>query len=188
MNRSQFAVTRSCFSAEETREICAAGDSNLQDASGDYTGASRSSRVCMMSPSAQEGWLFTRLWTILEEHNNKFYGYDLDAIQPLQYSVYDSAANGHYEWHQDWGSAVFDPARPDVCRKLSFTLQLSDPVDYDGGRLEINYGQDYARESGFYLEQGSLVSFPSFMLHRITPVTRGVRRSLVGWCVGSDFR
>jgi PKHD-type hydroxylase len=188
MNRSQFAVTRAGFTPEEIALICSTGDSNLEHASGDYTGVSRSSRVCMMSPSAQEGWLFTKLWSILEEHNKKFYAFDLDYIQPLQYSVYDSNANGHYEWHQDWGSAVFDPNRPELCRKLSFTLQLSDPADYEGGRLEINYGQDYARESEFYLEQGSLISFPSYMLHRISPVTRGTRKSLVGWCVGSDYR
>jgi PKHD-type hydroxylase len=188
MNRSQFAVTRACFTPEECAAISLAGDANLVDGSSDYTGVSRSSQVCMMSPSHKEGWLFTKLWTILEEHNTKFYDYELDYIQPLQYSVYDSELNGHYEWHQDWGSAVFDPARPEICRKLSFTLQLSDPADYAGGRLEINYGQDYATESGFYMEQGTLISFPSFMLHRITPVTTGVRRSLVGWCVGVDFR
>jgi len=188
MNRSQFAVTREYFSPEECAAICSAGDANLVDGSSDYTGVSRSSQVCMMSPSDREGWLFNKLWTILEEHNRKFYSYELDYIQPLQYSVYDSELNGHYEWHQDWGGAVFDPARPEICRKLSFTLQLSDPADYAGGRLEINYGQDYATESGFYMEQGTLISFPSFMLHRITPVTGGVRRSLVGWCVGSDFK
>lgn len=188
MNRSQFAVTRACFTSEEIALICSAGDSNLSDGSRDYTGVSRSSLVCMMSPSAQEGWLFNRLWTILAEHNKKFYDYELDYIQPLQYSLYDSAHNGHYEWHQDWGSAVFDPQRPELCRKLSFTLQLSDPKDYEGGALEINYGQDYSTESGFYLEQGSLISFPSFMLHRVTPVTKGTRRSLVGWCVGPDYK
>jgi len=188
MNRSQFAVTRECFTAEETALICAVGDANLVDGSSDYTGVSRSSQVCMMSPSHKEGWLFNRLWAILEEHNKKFYDYELDYIQPLQYSVYSSDSNGHYEWHQDWGSAVFDTARPEICRKLSFTLQLSDPKDYEGGRLEINYGQDYATESGFYMEQGTLISFPSFMLHRVTPVARGVRKSLVGWCVGPDYK
>ena len=188
MNRSQFAVTRACFSPEECEAIRLAGDAGLVDGSSDYTGVSRASRVCMMSPSDREGWLFTKLWAILEEHNRKFYDYELDYIQPLQYSVYDSELNGHYEWHQDWGSAVFDPSRPEICRKLSFTLQLSAPEAYEGGRLEINYGQDYARESEFYLEQGTLISFPSFMLHRITPVTTGVRKSLVGWCVGSDYR
>lgn len=188
MNRTQFAVTRGAFTVEEIAQLTARGDANLVPATGDYTGVSRSSQVCMMSPSAREGWLFNKLWAILESHNQQFYGYDLEYIQPLQYSLYDSNSNGHYEWHQDWGSAVFNPERPELCRKLSFTLQLSDPGEYLGGRLEINYGQDYSKESELYLEQGSLISFPSWMLHRVTPVTQGTRRSLVGWCVGVDFK
>jgi PKHD-type hydroxylase len=185
--RYQYCVTPGVFTPEEIEAIGGlAGD--LEPGLGDHTGAERRSRVSLLSADdpANE-WIFERLNGILAEHNLRFYGYDIDYIQPLQYSEYSAEDGGCYEWHQDWGAAVHN-GRPEYCRKMSFTLQLSLPSDYEGGRLEINYGQDYAKESEEYLEQGTLVSFPSFMLHRVSPVTRGVRRSLVGWCMGPDYK
>ena len=69
-----------------------------------------------------------------------------------------------------------------LARKLS--LELTDPAEYDGGQLQLNNGHDMDTEQ----IRGRLFAFPSFMLHRVTPVTRGTRCSLVSWIGGPQFR
>jgi PKHD-type hydroxylase len=84
---------------------------------------------------------------------------------------------------------MIDPSRPELCRKLSFSIQLSDPASYEGGDLEFNTGEPWSDEYRLQIRnQGTLISWPGFVLHGVTPVTRGVRRSLVGFCVGPDFQ
>ena len=61
-------------------------------------------------------------------------------------------------------------------------MQLSDPADYDGGELEL---KNSTRTLVAPRAQGTLIVFPSFLLHRVAPVTRGTRRSLVGWASGT---
>lgn len=82
---------------------------------------------------------------------------------------------GHYDWHPD--AATTSPLR-----KLTFTLQLSEADSYEGGDLEIQ-GFGTAKR-----EVGSMIFFPSFFWHRITPVTSGERLALVGWVHGASFR
>jgi PKHD-type hydroxylase len=183
--RYQYCTTPAVFTPEEIAAIKDAV-SELEPGNTDFSSVVRSSKVAMLSAEAPENlWIFDRLNDVLRQHNLNFYGYDIEYIQPLQYTVYQPG--DEYAWHQDWGSAVYN-GRPEFARKLSFTLQLSDPGEYEGGRLEINYGQDCAAEAEEYVEQGTLISFPSFMLHRVTPVTQGERIALVGWCMGPDYR
>jgi PKHD-type hydroxylase len=88
---------------------------------------------------------------------------------------YTAEAGGHHDHHSD-SSAVF------ATRKLSFTVQLSDPDAYTGGDLEfLNADGPVARR------RGDIIVFPSFMVHRVAPVTSGVRHSLVGWVHGHTF-
>ena len=70
-------------------------------------------------------------------------------------------------------------------RKLSFTMQLSDPADYNGGELRIKHGSepDIARKN-----RGAITFFPSYVMHEVTPVTRGTRKSIVGWVTGPHWR
>ena len=100
---------------------------------------------------------------------------------------YESSVSGHYDWHQDslgtWNSIHNKPNRPNLhgkARKISMSLILND--DYEGGELEI-FGQPKD-----YYGQGSMIFFPSWMLHRVTPVTKGIRYSLVMWHIGAPFR
>jgi PKHD-type hydroxylase len=113
--------------------------------------------------------------------NSKYYGFDLTGFEDaLQYTVYnESDTKEHYTWHVD----NLGQGRPG-CRKLSIVIQLSDPQEYEGGELQLHY-QSYhiARK-----DKGLLYIFPSYVLHRVTPVTGGTRRSLVGWICGPDFR
>jgi predicted 2-oxoglutarate/Fe(II)-dependent dioxygenase YbiX len=88
---------------------------------------------------------------------------------------YTADAGGHHDHHSD-SSAVFPT------RKLSFTVQLSDPDSYTGGDLEfLNADGAVARR------QGDIVIFPAFMVHRVSPVVLGTRHSLVGWVHGHTF-
>jgi PKHD-type hydroxylase len=70
-------------------------------------------------------------------------------------------------------------------RKLSLTVQLSDPAHYEGGVLQFMLNQKIVDAPK---ERGTVIVFPSFMMHRVTPVERGVRRSLVGWVSGHPYR
>jgi len=119
------------------------------------------------------------------------YGFEVDGLRaddPLLVMRY--AVGDHFTWHVDNGLAD----APMGSRKLSFTFQLSDGEDYDGGDLELaTYAQAYLGEGSgaaraALRERGTLIVFPAFMLHRVTPVTRGTRYALVGWVHGPAFR
>lgn len=83
---------------------------------------------------------------------------------------------GTNAWHLDLGGDNLST------RKLSFSVQLSHPDEYDGGELELNLAHSTVVAPR---TQGTLVVFPSFLVHRVAPVTRGVRRSLVSWASGT---
>lgn len=124
-------------------------------------------------------WIFRKITDVINHVNNTFFNFELHAIETLQYSLYDE--NGFYGKHIDMmpNSSFFD------VRKLSFSILLSDPKDYEGGDLLIyNGGTPEVAER----KRGIFSFFPSFCLHEVTPVTRGIRKSLVGWVTGPPFR
>ncbi len=82
----------------------------------------------------------------------------------------------HYGWHMDVG-----PDGDTATRKISVTVQLSDPDTYEGGNLELMPGDVAIMRR----VQGGAVLFPSFLLHRVTPMEKGTRYSLVAWFVGT---
>jgi PKHD-type hydroxylase len=137
----------------------------------------RASRVTFIKPTEENQWLFKRMELLCTQHNDMFYGLDLisfpDGFQFTEYRI-----GGFYTWHQDLGKGKHSK------RKLSFSLQLSDPLEYDGGDIEF-FGSSISTAPR---ARGSMVLFPSFTFHRVTPVTRGVRYSLVGWMYGPHFR
>jgi PKHD-type hydroxylase len=94
----------------------------------------------------------------------------------IEYST-DLETPGHYDWHVDTGNGG------PVHRKISFTAQLSDPADYKGCELVIN---NHAVEVVGTKERGSIHLFPSYMPHKVNPITNGVRYALVIWINGSQ--
>lgn len=113
--------------------------------------------------------------------NRTNFGVDISyGVTDVQFSSYSSAKSGRYEWHYD----TFFDATP-FQRKLSFCLQLSDPSTYEGGRFET---RDKNFDPDVFLPRGSVLIFPSFLEHRVTPVTSGVRHSLVSWIEGTPWR
>ena len=126
-------------------------------------------------------WLYDMSEAITRGANRRYWNYHLTGFfDPLQYSVYDASYEGHYDWHRDKLAKKKDPER-----KLSFSLLLSDPSTYEGGDLEVNDGVPFVIP---HKQQGDMIIFPSYLLHRVTPVTRGTRKSLVGWVSGPRFR
>lgn len=140
-------------------------------------------------PPEQHVWLAERMGYIARMLNGQYYGFDLsgfgEAFQHTTYSVAEPVgrlgisvpeASGHYDWHMDTGNM-------EMCRKLSLVLMLND--EYKGGDLEILGGRDPIKAEKI---RGRVYGFPSYILHRVTPVTKGTRKTLVAWVSGPKFR
>jgi PKHD-type hydroxylase len=139
----------------------------------------RDSQIAWLrSTDPEYSWIYERITYAVTNLNSRFFNFDLDGfVEDLQFTEY-SAPNGKFDAHVDKG-----PAK--AVRKLSITLQLTDPKKYKGGDLQIMYREDPIIASK---EIGHLTVFPSFTLHRVTPVTKGKRHVLVGWVNGKPFR
>jgi len=132
-----------------------------------------------------ESWktLYERVMVHVGECNDKIFKFDITRMaENLQYTEYEECYQGHYSWHYDVGCNEIDSGR-----KLSVVVQLSDPSEYEGGELHIICGDD--KEYNIApKEKGTMIVFPSYLRHRVTPVTKGKRCSLVTWINGPPFR
>jgi PKHD-type hydroxylase len=126
----------------------------------------------------QDAWIFQRLTAAVESINQQFWNFDLDYIEVLQFTIYDELGD-HYDRHVDM---IYNGIHP---RKLSFSLQLTDPSTYAGSDLIVQPG---VSDVPTVRDQGAFIAFPSFMPHRVTPLTQGSRYSLVGWVCGPSFK
>lgn len=128
-----------------------------------------------------EAALVGRLMGFVHASNRTNFGVDIVAPFELQYTEYRAANRGHYDWHHDvW----LESPRP-FARKLSLVVQLSHPEDYEGGEFEF-FGLQHPGAT--FSHRGSVLIFPSFLQHRVLPVTSGKRRSLVSWVEGPNWR
>ena len=107
------------------------------------------------------------------------WGYGVSNQESTQIGRYKSSDNGYYDWHMDAG-----PPNNGIQRKLSISILLSDPSEFEGGELQFKGMEDRK----ILTKQGSIVVFPSFIEHRVTPVTKGVRYSAVTWAHGPSFK
>ena len=143
----------------------------------------RVSKVKFHHRNEDTAWVFDRMNFIIQSLNESFYGFDLNGYSAFQYTTYKEEENGRYDWHMDMnlGSQYDSDAEP---RKLSLTLLLND--EFEGGEFQINLGK---QETPVTLpaEKGRVLCFPSFILHRVAPITKGVRKSLVIWVTGPKF-
>lgn len=138
----------------------------------------RKSKVKWMPIDDKSHWVYDKIRQFVVEAND-VWKFNLNSvIDAIQYTEYHDDG-GHYGWHMDIGP------HPINHRKISITIQLSDPEDYEGGELELWTGSGIEKVEK---HKGCVILFPSYMLHRITPVTKGTRRSLVLWVGGSTFR
>jgi len=121
----------------------------------------------------------------MEVTNSNCFGFDtVQLSEGGQYAEYSKG--GFYNWHMDSNTEM---KRMPAVRKISMTLLLNNPKDYEGGDLEIFCSEKLDSENNkFKLKQGYAVFFASFLLHRVTPVIKGNRKSLVMWFGGTPLR
>ena len=159
--------------------------------------------------NSQNSWIPTNhwsagfIWHYIERANRENFLYDLRCIdgESMQFTKYSEGQ--FYGWHNDAGLATqykpvsvgnrqdglaqdFVNESIELVRKLSFVVQLSDPEDYEGGNLQL---LDESGKSYFAPRiKGTMILFDSRTQHRVLKVTKGVRRSIVGWVVGPRWK
>lgn len=123
-------------------------------------------------------WFFERLAAIVRTINARSWRFDLRGFyEAPQFLVYRASDQGHYNWHMDVG--------PEPPRKLSLTIQLTNPARYQGCELQFNIGTEIISTPK---SRGHVIAFPSHMIHRVTPITSGVRKAIVAWVTGPEFK
>ena len=139
----------------------------------------RSANIFVLENDEENRWIYERVATLVSVVNTLHFDYEISGIthglQLIEYSA-DTPVQGHYDWHVDAGNG--EP----VHRKISLTVQLSDPKDYEGCQLLINNHGGMIEGTR---ERGSVHLFPSYMPHKVAPITRGLRYALVIWIHGS---
>ena len=125
-------------------------------------------------------WLYRRIQVEIVKANERGFGYALSPISTeFQFTEYHATNHGHYNWHTDNASTSKEP----YDRKLSMVIQLSDPSTYDGGQFELTQSADPLPPEALKTTGQALI-FRSCLEHRVLPVTRGTRYSLVTWIRG----
>ena len=161
------------------------GFSDAQDALGRTTVVNkRKTQVSFITD--KDNIMNELVWGFIRQANSIYFKYKLDYFQPIQFARYEDG--GHYDWHQDASSLDQD----DECRKLSLTFSLTDHNDYDGGLLQFYNGGKPHRYQDRDIEKdiksvGTVIVFDSRDWHRVTPVTKGIRYSIVCWTIGPHF-
>lgn len=138
----------------------------------------RKSSVIGIEPEGKYRWIFDRLMSLAQQANAQRYAFDIIGFyEPLQLAEY--GVGDFFDWHLDFGTGASSN------RKLSITVQLSPAAAYEGGNLQFQINDKIVDAPR---DLGSIVLFPSFIRHRVSPITKGRRRSLVGWVSGRPFR
>lgn len=145
----------------------------------------RRSAVSYHEPDGSNDWIFQKLNQAIINANAQFYGFDLNGYDYFQYARYTAKDEGHYDWHTDMEMDTIQQRDSIETRKLSLSVLLND--DFEGGIFDISLSHANAAHP-IHLQRGSIVFFPSWIMHRVTKVTSGVRESLVVWVTGPKFR
>jgi PKHD-type hydroxylase len=131
-------------------------------------------------PTSSNGWPLTRILEFANQANNARFKFDLSGFLDIDAPMIMRYKKGHYyDWHIDIGPESINH------RKISCSVQLSDPNKYEGGDFEIWAGGDFQKVER---KQGCAILFPSFLMHRVTPITKGTRKSLVLWMGGDSYK
>ena len=174
-----YAFWNNAFSKEECQTII-----NIAKNKGLIKGKTRgesdirNSKISWLYPNDDMDWVFRRVTDIAVNLNERFFKFDLFGLnEGFQFTNYE-APSSKYGKHIDRG--INTPVR-----KLSISIQLTDPEKYEGGELYL-----YEEDKGTLMDktQGTLVIFPSYVLHEVMPVTKGERNSLVTWITGKQFK
>ncbi|NHN27512.1 2OG-Fe(II) oxygenase [Flavobacterium jejuense] len=143
-----------------------------------YNDELRKSSVMFIDNTPENDWIYNKLAGLAIASNNERYWFDLLGFhQELQLTRYSEG--DFFDWHLDFGAGEIS------ARKLSMTIQLSDEDSYEGGDLQFMINN---RIENAPRKKGTIIIFPSFIMHRVTPITKGTRQSIVGWVSGPPYR
>jgi PKHD-type hydroxylase len=140
----------------------------------------RKSEIGWFSPEGEYRWLFDRIKDCINAVNSDWFRYNLIGFEGIQFTKYSAKGADFYSSHTDLKSTDIG-----TIRKLSFSIQLSDPEAYDGG--EVLLYESLTASATVNKNVGSITFFPSYTVHEVLPVTKGIRYSLVGWAHGPPF-
>lgn len=148
----------------------------------------RNSTVRWMQNTPSFKWVFDKIDVAINNANNEWFNFDLLGYSQIQFTEYAATDSQFYTWHTDL--AWFNENRklePELsCRKLSCAIVLNQQEDkFEGGNFEMD---KITQPTTPYLDAGDGIIFPSFVWHQVTPVTSGVRYSLVVWVLGPSFK
>lgn len=132
-------------------------------------------------------WLFEDVWNVITQTNRVCWGFDIARLYEIQFTTYrfiEGQPLHHYEWHSD---IIHSNGKSMSERKVSCVIQLSEPSSYEGGNLLVD-PRSHGSLPLSVKAQGSAVLFDSFLEHKVQPVTKGVRHSLVAWAEGPLWR
>lgn len=182
-NVDDFVWLESVFTPEECQKIIEYGNKKKLILAGvgnnnEKNFSTRKNKIAWIEHSKESNFMFNKFTERIMEANQHFFNFNLwGFLEPLQFTKYNSD-NEYFGLHMDKSSKS-------VIRKLSISLQLSKPEDYEGGDFVVKNGiQDQIMPKS----QGTIIIFPSYMLHEVKPVTKGIRYSLVGWVTGEQFK
>ena len=185
-----FVIWRGGYTLEECDMIIQEGElAEFQKAGLGYGDNSRidldarDSDIVWIEPKPEAHWIFDRMNQICSRINFDKFGIQLDRFDGFQYSKYN--VDGHFEWHSD---VVPEPPNNKLFRKLTFILMLSDEEDYEGGELAIYNGGDFDNSNKFKIKKGDIIAMYSFTPHKVFPVIKGTRLTLVTWALGEKFK
>jgi PKHD-type hydroxylase len=174
-----YAYWSNAFSDEECKKIIKIGLKNLEKAS--IIGSSadlRKSDISWIFPEDDTSWIFNRLSAIIMSLNDQFFKFNLlgfaEGLQFTKYTEPDSSYGSHVDIAFNYS-----------VRKLSISVQLSVEKSYTGGDLLLHIEKNPVQAPK---QQGTLIAFPSYTLHEVTPITKGNRYSLVAWVTGEPFK
>ena len=174
-----YAYWEKAFTKEECEKIIKiAKDKGLITGTTVGKTDARSSKVSWLYSADNLDWVFRKITDIVLNLNDRFFQFDIFGLnEGLQFTNY-KAPSDKYEKH-------VDREVDGLIRKLSLSIQLTDPKEYKGGELFL-----YEDEKGTEMkkEQGTLILFPSYILHEVKPIIKGERNSLVSWVTGKQFK
>lgn len=141
----------------------------------------RRAELSWLDDLAEAAWVMDRMVRVVGQANREAFNFDLtDFAESPQVARYGAEREAHFDWHSDIGTGPLSARR-----KLTIVVQLSDPAEYADGTLELRPDANVTEAPR---DCGTAVLFPSFVLHRVTPVTKGTRWSLTLWSHGPAFR
>lgn len=142
--------------------------------------AYRSSKISWLYLNDETEWLYRKMGNMASIANQQMWNFSLVGMsEAFQFGEYSAEEQGHYDWHVDMGTGNLSR------RKISIVVQLTEPEEYEGGELDLMMSREPMRVPK---GKGNVCLFPSYMLHRVSPVTAGKRHSLVLWVSGEPFR